>query len=164
MEAIRVWASSVCMAALFGVVAGIIAPNGSMEKIFKLTISIFFLTALITPLMNIRGGMNFNFVGQQAVVQTSSQTAQNIETTMDSQVVSESDERIEDLIQDCAVRNNFNPSKIVVDITMVDTKVVIKSATVWLTSKEYSKANALKDAVKKELDIDLIVKNIEVKE
>jgi hypothetical protein len=164
MDVIRVWASSVCMAALFGVVAGIIAPSGNLEKIFKLTISIFFLTALITPLMNIKGGINFNFASQQTVIQTSSQTAQDIEKTINVQIVSESEKRIEDLIRDCAIRNNFNPSKIIVEITKIDTKIEIKSATVWLTSKEYNRANALKDAVKKELDIDIILKNIEVKE
>ncbi len=145
-------------------VAGIIAPNGNMEKIFILTISIFFLTALITPLFNIKAGFSFHFASQSTLAQTTSQAAQKTEKTMDAQIVSEAEKRIEDLIQDCAVRNKYNPLKTDVSITKNGTKIEIKSATVWLTSKEYRNASSLKDAVKKELDIELIIKNSEVKD
>lgn len=49
MDSIRSWAFSVCAAMVTCGVARMILPKGSMQKVFSVTVSAFFLCCLIAP-------------------------------------------------------------------------------------------------------------------
>lgn len=51
METVKQWALSVCAAAVACGIAQMVLPRGSMEKIFKITVSVFFLCCLLSPLV-----------------------------------------------------------------------------------------------------------------
>lgn len=51
IAALQSWAISVCAAAVVGAVAHIVLPEGSLQKVLKLTIQVFFLCCLLSPLV-----------------------------------------------------------------------------------------------------------------
>ncbi len=50
MDAIKGWAISICMAALAGTVVHFLSPSGNTQRIFKVVLSVFFITVLVYPL------------------------------------------------------------------------------------------------------------------
>lgn len=54
MDAIRSWAMSVCLAALAAGIAGMLAPKGNLEKIYRFAITLFFLCSVLVPLISLR--------------------------------------------------------------------------------------------------------------
>ena len=53
MDAVKGWAISICMASLAGTVAHFLSPSGSTQRIFKVVISVFFITVMIYPVLGI---------------------------------------------------------------------------------------------------------------
>lgn len=51
IAALQNWAISVCAAAVVGAVAHIALPEGSLQKVLKLAIQVFFLCCLLSPLV-----------------------------------------------------------------------------------------------------------------
>ena len=50
MEALKGWAIGACMASLAGTVVHFLSPSGNVQRIFKVVISVFFITVLIYPI------------------------------------------------------------------------------------------------------------------
>lgn len=55
MDAIKGWAISICMAALAGTVVHFLSPSGNTQRIFKVVLSVFFITVLVYPLGLLNG-------------------------------------------------------------------------------------------------------------
>lgn len=51
MEAVKTWAFSVCAAMVACGLAQMVLPRGSMEKVFRMTVSVFFLCCLLSPVV-----------------------------------------------------------------------------------------------------------------
>lgn len=51
MEAIKDWALAVCVAAVAGSLAHLAVPAGSTQKVYKITISMFFLCCMLSPIL-----------------------------------------------------------------------------------------------------------------
>ncbi len=53
MEAIKDWAFSICAAAIAGAAAELISPSGNIKKMVKITVSVFFLTCMLSPVLEL---------------------------------------------------------------------------------------------------------------
>ncbi|MBR5773280.1 MAG: hypothetical protein IKY44_00375 [Clostridia bacterium] len=53
MESVKAWAIGICMASLAGTVAHFLAPSGNIQRIFKVVISVFFITVMVYPIVDI---------------------------------------------------------------------------------------------------------------
>ena len=51
MESLQAWAFSVCSSMVACGLAQMILPKGSMQKIFQVTVSVFFLCCLLSPIV-----------------------------------------------------------------------------------------------------------------
>lgn len=60
MDTVRQWAAAVCFAAMAGGLCLFLIPNSTMSKVVHLTVSVFFLCALILPItdMDLEAGWN----------------------------------------------------------------------------------------------------------
>lgn len=61
MEAVRQWAFSICCAAVAGGMAQILAPDSSLQKVFRITLGAFFLCSLIYPFLTMAPQIVDNF-------------------------------------------------------------------------------------------------------
>ncbi|MBR5273154.1 MAG: stage III sporulation protein AF [Clostridia bacterium] len=50
MDAIKGWAIGICMASLAGTIVHFLSPSGNTQRMFKVVLSVFFITVLIYPL------------------------------------------------------------------------------------------------------------------
>jgi len=53
MEAIKEWAFSICAAAIAGAAVELISPSGNIKKMVKITVSVFFLTCMLSPMIDL---------------------------------------------------------------------------------------------------------------
>ncbi len=51
MADIKVWAMSLCIAAIAGAVIHMLVPNSSLEKMMRLVIAAFFLSCMLSPVL-----------------------------------------------------------------------------------------------------------------
>ena len=51
MSEIKQWAVNICITLAATAVFSMLVPNGSMEKVLKFTISLFFVCCLLTPFL-----------------------------------------------------------------------------------------------------------------
>ncbi len=51
MADIKVWAVSLCVAAIAGAIMHMLAPNTSLEKLMRLVIGVFFLSCIVSPVL-----------------------------------------------------------------------------------------------------------------
>ena len=68
MSEIKQWAVNICITLAATAVFSMLVPNGSMEKVLKFTISLFFVCCLLTPFLvglpqGIRLGSSDNLSG-----------------------------------------------------------------------------------------------------
>jgi len=60
MDAIRQWAFSICSAMVACGIAGLILPRGNLEKMFRLSVSVFFLCCLLSPVLLPKSALRFD--------------------------------------------------------------------------------------------------------
>lgn len=60
MDGIRQWAFSVCSAMVACGIAGLVLPRGNLEKMFRLTVSVFFLCCLLSPVILPSSSLNIS--------------------------------------------------------------------------------------------------------
>lgn len=51
MEAVKGWALAVCVAAVAGSLARLVSPGGSTQKVYQITVSMFFLCCMLSPVL-----------------------------------------------------------------------------------------------------------------
>ncbi|MCL2089600.1 MAG: stage III sporulation protein AF [Oscillospiraceae bacterium] len=59
MDIIREWAFVICITALGASLFSMLAPNSNMEKVMRFTISLFFLSGIISPIAS--GSVKFDY-------------------------------------------------------------------------------------------------------
>ena len=61
IEIIKEWTMTMCVTAVAGALAGMTAPKAGVGKIFKITLSTFFLCCMIMPFFSARDTISFDF-------------------------------------------------------------------------------------------------------
>ncbi len=96
MEIIKQWALSLCVAAVAGAAAEMILPEGSLQKVFKITFSVFFLCCLFSPaLANVKLDMSYS---ETALTETES-LAGELESSVNRQITDSAAASVEKLAQ-----------------------------------------------------------------
>jgi hypothetical protein len=54
MDAVRQWGMTCCFAALAAGIANMLIPHGSLEKVMRFTVSLFFLCCVLSPLISMK--------------------------------------------------------------------------------------------------------------
>lgn len=104
MDAIRSWAMSVCLAALAAGIAGMLAPKGNLEKIYKFSITLFFLCSILVPLIGLRHVRLPTF----AVSSADTQTAELSQTVAD-QTLQQVRENVADVARSVCQKQGVTP-------------------------------------------------------
>ena len=86
MEIIRQWAVSICFAAVVCAVVMMIVPPGSTEKVFRITVSAFFICCAVLPIINNFSDINLEL--NQSFEQNED-IAIDITQKMDEQIIRE---------------------------------------------------------------------------
>ena len=156
MEALKSWGITVCFAALAAGIAGIIAPSGKMEKVYKFTVSLFFLCCLLVPLFSLK---NIS-LGSISLSQKSSVSNRELSSAVNEQAASIAQQNVARLVASCCRTCGVEPVAVNVQVATTGTSsaMSVKSAEVVLKAADMSKQNKITDAVMNKLGITVKIK------
>lgn len=131
MESLADWAISLCATGVAVFLCEILLPDGSMAKIFKIAASVFFLSAILSPLLSGLGAGEFSGLGEAPY--SASDTAQR---ALESAVVSSFRSNLEGELLAGLQNNGIPASGVEAEVSLQEDGVTLAldSVTVWLPS------------------------------
>lgn len=155
MDELKSWATTVCLAALAAGIAGIIAPSGKFEKVYKFAVSLFFLCCMLTPLFSMKsinlGGFDLSQVQQ-------SSAASSMQSAVNSEAQQVAEQNIKDIIGGCCKSCGVTPLCITVNTNYKNGKISVQSAVITLKKADFSKQSAIKQEIDNKVGISVDVK------
>lgn len=117
IAALQSWAISVCAAAVVGAVAHIALPEGSLQKVLKLTIQVFFLCCLLSPLVLKSPELEWDLALSASEAQSQAeQEARQMQETFQRQVEEQFLQAVAPDIQNALAENGISGTEISVNI------------------------------------------------
>ncbi len=132
MDAVKSWAFSFCITAVAAAVVQMLVPKGSMEKVIRITVRIFLLTAIVSPLvanadLGIMNDIRFELQTEMYTQKFRQETKQIIENEISKQV--------ENMISESLAEMGVYPDEVkAFVISLSDNEVEIEEVTVTLRS------------------------------
>lgn len=156
MEALKAWGTTVCIAALAAGIAGIIAPSGKMEKVYKFAVSLFFLCCLLVPLFSLKNITPDSI----SLSQTGSMSNAALSSAVKEQAASVAQQNVASLVDNCCRSKGVVPVKIRVQIAFAgsSSKMSVSLVRVVLKSSDMPKQAEITDTIKNKLGIDVKIK------
>jgi stage III sporulation protein AF len=155
MDAVRSWTMTVCLAALIAGIAGIIAPSGKFEKVYKFAVSLFFLCCLLVPIFSLKNIA----LGSINLPQTQSDSASSsLQSAVDSQTQQMAENNISQLVKNCCSSYGVTPLAIHVTVDGTNGIMSVQSAEAVLKVADMGQADKIKKAVMNKLGIDVKIK------
>lgn len=114
MEAVRQWGFAICCAAVAGGIAQMLSPQGSLQKVFRMTLGAFFLCSLLYPLLTITPELRFELDNTQ--IENRMDIAQRLQESVDGQFLSELSGSLEEEIRKKLADMGINEAQITVYI------------------------------------------------
>lgn len=140
MEIIRQWAVSICFAAVVCAVVMMIVPPGSTEKVFRITVSAFFICCAVLPIINNFSDINLEL--NQSFEQNED-LAIDITQKMDEQIIREIEEQLSKSAQEIFNMYNCDANAEFSVIANEDRQVKVNQIKVYIPSDEVDKAQMI---------------------
>lgn len=154
MNAVQQWAFSVCAAAVAAGIARMLLPGAGLEKMFTLTVSVFFLCCLLSPLALRDPGLNLDIGG--IVWQQSREDGEQLRELADQQALELARNSIHRLIRDKLTQLGINAGEITINITTNgQNNVVIEEVVILLDDRHKSRNSEIRSALREELGLDV---------
>ena len=134
MDGIRLWAFSICSAAVVGTIVYMIFPKGKLEKIFRFTVTLFFLCSLFSPLIVRTTGFSLNFDFLEPEEHQVPEN-QELDYTLEEQIEHAFRQNLTQLIEKSLQEIEIKADKILLDIHIEsDNSIIIDQITIYLPS------------------------------
>lgn len=151
MEGIREWVLAVCAAAIGGGLVHMLAPQGNVQKVLKVSLSVFFLCCLLSPVWS--GDLQLEFEQAQDApegTQRTEELQQAYEDTIEAQVRAQLAEAVRIRLGE----NGITCLQIVINTTTTQTgSIDISSVTVELDEGYSDRAEDVEREVEELLGI-----------
>jgi hypothetical protein len=153
MDFLKSWGITVCLAALAAGIAGIIAPTGKMEKVYKFAVSLFFLCCLLVPLFSLK-----NITLRSVQVDDSYGTTNSgMNAAVSEQAKSIAEQNVTNLVESCCRSCGTVADRIDVQIAFSDGKMSVSSVEVKLKVSDKRKLKNVQETIKNKLGLDATV-------
>lgn len=154
MEGLQSWATAVCLAALAAGMAGIVAPHGSMEKVYKFAVALFFLCCVLTPLF----GLKSVRLNPSAAALASSGTS-SMADVVNQQKAEQSRQALADLVTRTFQKYGVTPVSVQVSVA-ADPKgaISVGGVTAVLKKTDFQRADSLRQSVGNELGMSVTIR------
>lgn len=154
MTGLQSWAITVCLAALAAGMAGIVAPHGPMEKVYKFAVALFFLCCVLTPLFGLKSIRLSMGNSQFSVSGTSSVTA-----AVNSQITAQTQQAMTSLVTQTFEKYGTSPLSVQVAVTTDSAGTVsVGNVTTVLKKADYSRAESLRRSVENDLGMRITIR------
>lgn len=156
MEAIKQWAICITLSAVAGAIIYVLSPKGATEKAVKTVISLFIITAILSPFISGKGiKLDVSFSESPGYSVNVKQLQEKINDQLKNSAGEEIKKKIETILKDFGVTGG----QIVVS-TDINKKgsIFIKETSVMIPRKYSSLSKEIKDKIKKDTGLDAEIK------
>lgn len=144
MEALHLWVTGLCSAAIICAVVTLLTPSGAMEKSVKSVVSVFLICMIILPFFKEKLTFSNN---SSNILDESSNTAES----MNNEVRMQTESYLKNTVEEVLNKNGISFREVVIDMEMTDNSISIKSVTVFGVEKDVQN---VKDILYKETGIN----------
>lgn len=144
MEALHLWVTGLCSAAIICAVVTLLTPSGAMEKSVKSVVSVFLICMIILPFFKEKLTFSTN---SSNILDESSSTAES----MNNEVRMQTESYLKSTVEGVLNKNGISFREVVIDMEMTDNSISIKSVTVFGVEKDVQN---VKDILYKETGIN----------
>ncbi len=156
LNAVKAWITTICITSVVCTIIEILFPKGNMEKIFRVVLGIFMLSAVVVPLKNSLSRINFSAKMPEISVKEKSK----LKETINDQSKSIVQKNLKATIKEILKAKSVKPEKInIIMDTSKDNCISIKNVEVFLARGDKLKKDAVKNELEKrlELKVDVVV-------
>ena len=154
MEAVKSWTIGICMASLAGTVAHFLSPSGSTQRIFKVVISVFFITVMVYPIVGLSSDSIDEFVDSYTYSDSYIDNTEQIAEIVLNQSVSQIKISVGELLDKIEIKDY--EISVNTDIDENDS-IVISSIEIEIREEYRAKVNEIYNELKKNIDCDIDV-------
>lgn len=154
METVKSWAIGICMASLAGTVAHFLSPSGSTQRIFKVVISVFFITVMIYPIVGLSSDSIDEFIDGYTYNESYLDNAEQIAEIVLNQSVSQIKISVGELLDKLGIKDY--EISVNTDIDENDS-IVISSIEVGVGEEYRGKVQEIYSELKKNIDCEIDV-------
>lgn len=154
MEEVKAWAISICMASLAGTVAHFLSPSGNIQRIFKVVISVFFITVIVYPVVGLSGDDIGDVIDGYTYYDSYIDNTEQIADIVLKQSVAQIKSGVNDILQRLGVENS--EIKVNTDISE-DESIVISKIEVVIAEEYRTKTTEVYDELRKNIDCEIDV-------
>ncbi|WP_343252421.1 stage III sporulation protein AF [Ligaoa zhengdingensis] len=156
MEAIRDWALAVCVAAVAGSIAHLASPAGATQKIFRITVSVFFLCCMLSPILS--GALSGDFQFDVELTPQTSSNTDEMQSTMEQQITDSFTASLRRLVEDELEEQGVRAEEISINInTGEDGGISIREIVLLLKAEDQNKQAGLISGIKEKLGIEPVI-------
>lgn len=156
MSALKTWVFSICVASIVGAIVQMLIPNGSMEKVMKVVVGIFFLSCVFVPLVTLLPNIEYDFEldsGDEV-----KRIAENMDYVTANQTIEYANTKITDAISYTLDRNNINYKKIDVNYNIAeDSSISINEIEITMEEEYKGQATEAASLLERETGIKTFV-------
>lgn len=150
MEVVRNFGISICITIVATGIFSILIPNGTMEKVVKFTVSLFFLLSLIIPFVNGLKNFKINYISNDITTQSN----KNLENNINQNIINITKSKLEQSIFDILKKNDILIKKVSVDINIIDkSSIDISKIEIYIDSQQKDYQIKIKELIKKEVEV-----------
>lgn len=157
MEQLKAWATTLCFAAVAAGMAGILAPTGNLEKVYKFVVSVFFLSCVLVPLFQIR----HISLPQQALAAGNATTSYGIEDTVRRQQEDAVKLQLNEMISECAKKYGVSPKIITMELSENSGTMTAKNIRVYVLAADLAKKKQVEEACRTQLGMEVDIQEME---
>ena len=156
MESVRTWAFSLCVALVAGGICHLLVPNKSMEKIFQLVASSFFLCCVLAPFLS--GTLPLLEDLEVEIPQESVSAVETLTDTMEDQVLTLTRQNLEQQLDDCLQEEGIDPLEIEVSIhAEEDSSIRLDQIVVTVSQSQRPNSGTIRSRTKELLGMEPVV-------
>lgn len=156
MEQVRNWAFSVCAAAIACGIAQMILPKSSMQKIFNVTSSVFFLCCLLSPVIFTPAALDIP--SQEQIQQEITERAERLKNTADGQTNSMASETVRLMAQQTLEEMGITARKIYVNVhDDGENGISISECEVELDESLFKRHDEIRAALMDRLGVNVLI-------
>lgn len=150
MDAIRSWVMTICLAAVAAGMAGILAPSGNLEKIYKFVISLFFLACVLVPVFNLRKIELPN----PAAAAPQCQNEDAVQAVVSEQAAEAAREKMTELVKTCCENLGVEPVSVQVTMGAGSSESNAVRCRIVLKGGDMGRQNEIVSLIKAQLGFD----------
>ena len=161
MQTLRQWCFSVCATAVCCGIVQILIPRSGLERILKMTVSVFFLTSLITPLLlGIQGGnLSLDWeLSREQVEQQLQSRGESLESELERRFARDASGQLEQIVSEALVQMGINSSEISIKVnTNEEGSISISEVELQLDEQYESRHDEIRSQLEEILGVRVLI-------